>query len=341
MLEEPIRIVGAPGSPYSRKMRAVLRYRRIPHRWIIRRSKSDRDIPNVPVDLIPVLVFPGEGAGEASIDSTFQIRRLEELETRRSIVPPDPVMAFVDALLEDYADEWLTKAMFHYRWAFAPDIANAASILPLWSMTNAPDAAVAQFSKRFAERQIGRLGVVGSNETTGPVIEESYRRLLRALDAQLCASAFVSGERPGAADFALFGQLTQLGQFDPTAVQVTREESPRVLAWLEVVEDLSGLEIAENDWTSRDAVPDALRGLLAEVGRVYAPFLLANAEAVARGAESMECAIDGKPWVQKPFPYQAKCLTWLRERYAGLETGDRAAANSILAGSGCETLFPG
>ena len=56
----------------------------------------------------------------------------------------------------------------------------------------------------------------------------------------------------------------------------------------------------------------------AEVGRVYAPFLLANADALARGAEQVECQIDGRPWVQKPFPYQGKCLQWLREGYAAL-----------------------
>ena len=38
-----------------------------------------------------------------------------------------------------------------------------------------------------------------------------------------------------------------------------------------------------------------------------------TAAALERGAESVEGTIDGKPWVQKPFPYQGKCLAWLRE----------------------------
>ena len=82
--DAPLKLVGAPGSPYSRKLRAVLRYRRIPHTWVIRGSREDHDIPPVPVGLIPVLVFPGkkgenESHDEAALDTTPLIRRLEGL----------------------------------------------------------------------------------------------------------------------------------------------------------------------------------------------------------------------------------------------------------------------
>jgi glutathione S-transferase len=341
MSEAAIKIVGAHGSPYSRKMRAVLRYRHIPHRWIVRSSREDRGIPEVPVALIPVLVFPADGGApeEAMIDSTFQIRRLEERWRGRSVTPPDPAIALLDFLIEDFADEWLTKAMFHYRWAFDADVAKAAAILPRWARTDAPEEMVEKLSQVFRERQVGRLAVVGSNESTAPVIEESYRRLLRVLDAHLRARPFVAGGRPGFADFGLFGQLSQLVLFDPTPAAIALEESPRVVAWCEGVEDLSGLEVSDADWLARDAVPDTFLALLAEVGRVYAPFLLANAAAIERGADRVECEIDGRKWVQKSFPYQAKCLRWLREAHATLAPGDRRAADALLAGTGCEVLF--
>lgn len=340
-MAQPLRILGAPGSPYSRKLRAVLRFRRIPHRWVVRHSPDDRDVPPVPVPIIPVLVFPGR-AGEpetAAVDTTPLVRRLELLHPGRAVVPPDPALAFVDALLEDYADEWLTKAMFHYRWAHAPDVAKAAAVLPRWGRWDVPDAAVERVSKQVAERQVGRLGVVGSNATTAPVIEQSYRRLLRLLDAHLTGQPFVLGGRPGASDFGLYGQLTQLVLFDPTPAAVALETAPRLVAWLEVVEDLSGREVDDAQWMRREAVPDTLRALLAEVGRVYAPFLLANAAALAAGRERVECEIDGRPWVQKPFPYQGKCLRWLREQYVALGGGDRAWVDALLDGTGCETLL--
>ena len=118
-----------------------------------------------------------------------------------------------------------------------------------------------------------------------------------------------------------------------------RGRGPRVVVWTDVVEDLSGLEVADGDWIPRDAVPATLRALLAEVGRVYAPFLLANATALERGAKQVECEIDGRKWVQQPFPYQGKCLRWLREAHAALAPEDRASVDSLLSGTGCEALF--
>lgn len=337
MQETPLTVVGAPGSPYSRKLRAVLRYRRIPHVWVQRGSREGRALPRPRVELLPQLVLPG--AREALTDSSPLIRRLELAHAGRSVIPDDPALAFLDALLEDYADEWLTKAMFHYRWAFETDVAQAAAILPRWFRIDQPESEAVQSGRDFAARQIGRLAVVGSSPLTAATIEASYRRLLERLDARLREAPFVFGARPASADFALYGQLTQLAGFDPTPRRIALETAPRVVAWVDLVEDLSGLEPGDGGWISREALPDSLRSLFAEVGRFYAPFLLANAEALARGADRVECTIDGRPWQQKPFPYQARCLGWLREGYAALAPGDRRAVDAFVAGTGCEALF--
>lgn len=164
----------------------------------------------------------------------------------------------------------------------------------------------------FGDRQIGRLGVVGSNEVTSPVIEESYRSFLVAFDGLLQESRYLFGDRPASADFALMGQLTCLALFDPTPSALTADESPRVYGWTEATEDLSGMDVAADGWASAETLSSSLSGLLSEVGRFHAPFLLANADAIERGAEQVETEIAGRAWVQKPFPYQRKCLGWLR-----------------------------
>ena len=248
-------------------------------------------------------------------------------------------MAFIDYLIEDYADEWLTKAMFHFRWAHKRNVDFAGSILPRWTLNQLSDEEIEPLSKNISERQIERLRYVGSNETTGEFIEESYQKFIELLSNHLVGRRFVLGDRPGSSDFGIFGQLTQLAQTDPTCRDLTLDVAPRVFAWCDNVEDLSGLEPKESDWIEYDQIPGTLSEIFKEIGRTYAPFLLANAEAVAEGKEEWESEIDGKLWKQMPFVYQAKCLTWIREEFGKLEDEQKAKILQILEGSGCEVLI--
>jgi glutathione S-transferase len=323
-------------------MRAVLRYRRIPFRWIMRSSTEDAGIPPVPVALIPVLVFPGEhgASDEAMIDSTFEITRLEAAFKERSLIPTDRALAFLHSLIEDYADEWLTKPMFHYRWNYEPDIRKASHVLILDRMPHLDGERLERTAKMIAERQISRLGVVGSNPTTRPFIEDSYRRLLAILDRHIAdGSLFLMGDRPGVGDFGLFGQLSQLTHFDPTPSAIAAEHAPRVYSWVNRMEDLASIDIAADGWRSRDQVGETLRPLFREIGLVYAPFLIANARALNSKAAEVRTEIDGRPWIQQPFPYQGKCLSWLREGHANLNDSDRSFVDQVLAGTGCEAIF--
>lgn len=336
----PIKLMGVAGSPYTRKIRAVLRFRGLPYRMIRQGSPEAQALPQPKVKLLPTFYLADENGVEVAVtDTTPLIRRFEGEYSGRSVVPTDPVVGFLNYLLEDFGDEWLTKCMFHFRWAHRENIEKARRILPFYSRVDVRDDQVAPFQDHVAKIQVSRLYVVGSNETTGPIIEASYRRFLKLLDRRLQEAPFLLGQRPGSGDFGLYGQLTQLALFDPTAVAITVEEAPRVYAWTENAEDLSGLEVSDEDWIVREAVPETLRALLGEVGRVYVPFLLGNADAVERGAEQVECVVDGKKWIQPPFPYQAKCLRWIREERVALSSEDRRDLDALLAGTGCEALF--
>jgi glutathione S-transferase len=339
-MTDPIVLSGAPGSPYTRKMLAVLRYRRIPYRFLLPSNPLLRDLPRPKVQLLPTFYLHDEsGALQAVTDSTPLIRRFEREHSGRSLIPSDPVLGFLNELIEDYADEWLTKAMFHYRWAYAPDIAKASAILPCWRGFSVPDAELAKAGAMFAERQIGRLRYVGSNAVTGPVIEASYRRFLAAFEDHLRRFPYLMGDRPGSCDFAVYGQLTQLAEFDPTPAALTLKIAPRVTAWVGMMEDQSGLEPVQGDWIAADKLPDTLTAILAEIGRVYPPVMLANAKAVVTGAAEVTAKVDGQVWTQQPFPYQAKCLAWLRQAREELPAPARQQLDAILAPARLSGLF--
>ena len=340
MTPTPLRLNGVAGSPYTRKMLALLRYRHIPYQLV----HSAAGIPGLPVSrphLLPTFYLPGaDGAIAAVTDSTPLIRRFERDFKGRAAIPADPALAFIDALLEDFGDEWLTKAMFHYRWTYAADVRKAERILACWRGDPQDDPTLATTAAQVSSRQVPRLRYVGSNPTTGPVIEAGYRRVLEAMEDHLRSHRFLMGGRPGASDFAVYGQLTQLTQFDPTPMALATDIAPRVCAWVLMVEDLSGLDPTEGDWLDASHLPDSLLRLLREVGRLYAPLLLANARAIEAGAAEVQASVDGQPWVQQAFAYQAKCLAWLARDHQALDAGARATVDAALAGTGCEALFP-
>jgi glutathione S-transferase len=340
--QKSVQLVGATASPYTQKVVALLRYRRIP--YAVKWGQPDQVCDDLGIEkpkpiFMPTFLFEGDDGLKAECDSTPIIRRLEEMHPGRSVLPGDPALAFVDYLIEDFGDEWCTKYMFHYRWYPKTDADNAGTLLPLGMEVSLPKDAHEQFKQFFSDRQIGRLYVVGSNDTTAPVIDASYRRFLAAMETHLANQKFMLGNRPGAGDFGLHGQLTQLVGFDPTPRAIAHEVSPRTVAWVDQLYDQSGLEPGDEDWTRLEDQPESLRGLLREIGRVYVPAQLANARAVAAGEKTWESEIEGAPWTQQTFPYQAKCLKWTNEQYRALGDEDRERVDALLQGTGVEAML--
>ena len=341
---DPVQLVGGTGSPYTQKMLALLRYRRIPYAIIWGQPETTCDTLGVEAPkptFMPTFFFEEGGELTAHCDSTPIIRRLEADHAGRSVLPGDPALAFIDYLIEDFSDEWCTKYMFHYRWHFAADADNAGTKLPLSMDVSMPQAAFQQFKDYISQRQIERLWVVGSNEETAPIIDASYRRFLAAMEAHLANQPFMLGRRPGAGDFGLFGQLSQLVGFDPTSREIAHAVSPRTVGWVDRMPDGSGLMPEDSDWVAIEDQPESLRGLLEEIGRVYTPAQLANAQAVMAQEKTWECEIDGARWHQRTFPYQAKCLQWTRDQYGGLSAADQARVDALIAGTGIEPMLEG
>ena len=94
-----------------------------------------------------------------------------------------------------------------------------------------------------------------------------------------------------------------------------------------------------NGWIDKDEIPDSLIELFNEVGKVYIPCLIANAKAFENGDEIWETSIDGSIWKQKTFPYQVKCLKWIKDEFNKLSTDNKKLTLRLLAGSGCESIL--
>ena len=321
------RIFGSELSPYSVKVRSYFRYKALPHEWIPRSPAVQAEFQKyAKLPLVPLVVTP---EGEGVQDSTPIIERFEAGRPEPSVVPDDPALAFISALLEEYGDEWGNKWMFHYRWRYQPDAWSTAERIAQQMMGAQGTLAIAQARAAVAERMMGRLGFVGSNDRTQPTIEASFKRALALLEAHLQARPYMLGGRPAMADFGLWGQLYEAAT-DPTPGAIMRDSSPKVMEWVQRMVSPK----AEGPFESWSALAPTLMPLLKEeVSALFLPWTVANAAAIGRGDKSFEMTLGGVSWSQEPQKYHARSLAEIRRKYAAAKGTPGLAA--ILSDSGC------
>jgi glutathione S-transferase len=327
------RIFGAELSPYSVKVRSYFRYKRIPHEWVVRTVQNQAEFDrHAKLPLIPLVIAPD---GTAMQDSTPIIERMESLHPGPSIHPDDPALAFISALIEEYADEWGNKPMFHYRWFYEPDQESGAKRLASSMNPEATGDLLTGIRDAVKGRMIPRLAFVGSSPATKDQIEGSFRRQLEILQRHLDRRVFLFGGRPAFGDFGLFAQLYECFT-DPTPGAIMRAQAPRVVAWIERMLDPA----ASGGWERWNDLEATLLPLLRdEIAAVFFPWSAANARALGAGAKEFTVDIGGKPFTQEAQKYHAKSLAALRARYAAV--ADRGTLDPVLERAGCRTWLSG
>ena len=365
-MNDQIKVFGNVGSPYTQKILALLRYRNIPYSisWgdVVHNLSLLNIEPPKPV-LLPTLIFKEDNKDICKTDTTPIIRYLEKAYKNKSVIPKSPVLSFLNYILEDFADEWTTKYMFHYRWYFDEDAENAKKMLVLQHKLNIDNDSLHEFGNIIADRQINRLWVVGSSDETASLIDKSYKRYLQLMENHLSVLPYMFGIRPSSSDFGLYGQLTQLVGFDPTSSNIAYKNAPRTISWVSTMSDLSGLHdkggigmffgIDNNDedknlnyfngnthgWIDSEDVPNTLKDIFKEIREVYIPCLVANSKAYNNGDDTWETNIDNATWRQKTFPYQVKCLNWIKEEFNKLSSADKVKVINLLEDTGCNEIL--
>ncbi len=332
-------LFGALGSPYTLKMRAVLRYKRLPFilkhaiRGMQNPTHGSAEIAHVKPLVIPVLK---DTEGRFHVDSTPMIGWLDVKHPQRAVSPADPVQRFLDLLLEDFADEWVTKLVFRYRWATQRDQQFCADFLVFDNGTKGRTN-IERVAESFSERQIARMDFVGCADENAPVLESSFLELIDALNSIVIDQPFVFGQRPGRGDFALYGQLMELAT-DPTPSEIFRENAPFAWRWLSHMDDAGAVESPVDDAGSATRLHAGTVRLLALCGSLYLPFLRGNAEALSAGQETFETQWLGKVFKQAPFKYQLKCLRLLAAEYQDLNGNEQAQVKLYLGESAAQIL---
>jgi glutathione S-transferase len=326
-MPEIYRIFGNELSPYSVKVRSYFRFKQLPHEWIIRNPDVEDEFRKyAKLPLIPLVVTPD---GRGLQDSTPILEQFEALHPEPAIQPSDAALAFLSALIEEYADEWGNKPMFHYRWFYPPDQDSAGERLARSMMPAVGEDQLPNGVAMIKGRMIPRLSFVGSTEQTKDQIEASFKNLLAILDRHLATRTYLFGARPALADFGLYAQLYQCST-DPTPAALLRTSAPHVVKW---IQEMLGPRV-EGEFESWPTLAPTLLPLLRdEIGAIFFPWSTANAKALAAGEQSFNVEIGGKPFSQETQKYHAKSLAALKARYAAV--ADKSRLDPILKEAGC------
>lgn len=329
-MPETYRLLGGPGSPYSMKLRAILRYRRLPHVWLVPNGylSSGGELRDAGKSMIPVLQYPD---GSYWADSTPLAYALEARHpAQRSIIPPDSGQAFISHLIEDFADELLVAAMFDLRWGSGLDQRFCAvRQLSGWMSPVANDLLekrVAQFTERQSTQQ-AKLAQ-GDNHS---ILIGLYRQVLVLIEGMLEQTAFLFGGRPSLGDFGLYGPLVQCAA-DPSASAIMRQDAIRTFQWTQLLDDASGIE---GEWLAPEDNNQVVEGLLKLIGRVYLPFLLGHARGVVESSDTFTVQIGDLIWKGYPKPYRLNCLIWLRRELADMPVSARERIRALLERHDC------
>jgi len=291
---------------------------------------EEKGFGHIKPKVIPVIKYPD---GTSQNDSTFIFETLDTKYPSRPMVPLDPLDSFLALFLEDMFDEWGTKVMFGMRWLKEKD-RNWSGVWLIYDFqlgTGQPLEECAAMGRMFGSRQVGRMKIVGCDNPD--LVWRSFDAFLGSLERHLAdGSLCILGKTPTIADFALYGQISQL-VVDRTPDEAVRDNYPAVWSWIRRFEDLSGLDTAHCDNEGY------LKEMLSFAGEVYLPFLAANSAALAAGEKQLTVSL----WKENPiehvqpvFKYQDKCYKRIQQSYADLSPSDKKRAQELFSGTGCE-----
>jgi glutathione S-transferase len=244
---------------------------------------------------------------------------LETLYPDRSIIPPNPGIAFIARLIEDMADEYMPFPMFYFRWTTDADWCGRRQMIG-WNGALA-DQELDRISSAFIQRQQAQLGAAAQlpmNE-----VQKNFELILEALEEGFKKSLFFFGARPSIAEFGLFGQLSQY-VVDPHISSVTKKQAVRTFQWTQLLDDASGVD---GEWADPE---QCLTDELLKIVQALAPhyFSLQDKARKLRGLNDLDNEINGPG-------YRLKCLLSLKQELSDLRETDRGYIEGFLKSSGC------
>jgi len=306
-MNQHYRIYGGELSYFTRKLEAAMIFYRADFQMCRKGPDNAKEIElRSGTHQVPALLTPENWM---LADTTPVIRLLDGRFKGREMFPDGP-LGLLTHILEEYFDEWIARTMVHYRWHYEESAVFASERMA------AGNTDAAARIRNWGPRACRATGTESEHQQAAA--EAEYIRIVEAMESQLQESRYMLGNRPTAVDCILLGGLRAHTNMDPTPKKAIQKYN-RVIRWAEESAD---------QWDGKgelapfpESTPFA-RFVLAEMGSTYAPFVLANADALKAGAKAFHASIYGEDvsYLSRPYPERSRQM--IRERVTETIQGD-------------------
>jgi glutathione S-transferase len=221
-------VFGSRLSPFVEKVVLALSMKGIPFRLEEPRSPLDFARRNPQTRKMPAVTLDGHQL----YDSTFIVRRLDEIVPSPPLVAQDELTAARQRLLEDWADESLYWYGMALRWSPQNKAASARQIL-----AGLPPV-IRAIAQLVLPRQIRATTIAqGLGRLPHEVLVRELGGHLSSLVTVLGNRPFFQADEPSVADLAIYGQLRMLSSGPTPEGAALLQERPALVAHLQRVRD--------------------------------------------------------------------------------------------------------
>jgi glutathione S-transferase len=228
-----VTIYGSRLSPFVEKVIRGVQRKGLTYELIEPKSPTDLEKWNPQTGKMPVV----DVDGERLFDSTFILRRLDELVPHPPLVSDDPVIAAHQRQLEDWADEALYWYAMGLRWTPKNAAANAGRMLGSMKVPALLQPLLAPFVRR---RIGGQIHAQGTGRLSEGVLAREFGEKLDDLLRMLGDRPFLHSDQPSVADLAVYGQLkTADDELSPETRDAIRRR-PLLIEYMKRVEQRTG-----------------------------------------------------------------------------------------------------